>query len=69
MYLPPSVADAVANYFTKTLFPYSTPLGTIIHEPTNPHEAFGKVMVSNLAARGIELQTSKKYKSMAAQKG
>lgn len=40
----------------------------ILYEPINPHDAFGKVMVSNLAARGIELQTLKKYGSLAAQK-
>lgn len=68
IYLPPSIADAVATYFTKTLFPRSTPLGIILYEPINPHDAFGKVMVSNLAARGIELQTLKKYGSLAAQK-
>lgn len=68
IYLPPSIADAVATYFTKTLFPHSTPLGMILYEPINPHDAFGKVMVSNLAARGIELQTLKKYGSLAAQK-
>lgn len=41
----------------------------ILYEPINPHDAFGKVMVSNLAARGIELQTLKKYGSLTAQKG
>lgn len=40
----------------------------ILYEPINPHDAFGKVMVSNLSARGIELQTLKKYSSLAAQK-
>lgn len=68
IYLPPSIADAVATYFTKTLFPHATPLGMILYEPINPHDAFGKVMVSNLAARGIELQTLKKYGSLATQK-
>lgn len=67
VYLVPSEADNVALYFTKHLFPASTALGFIIYEPINPHDAFGKVMVSNLAARGIVLQTLRKYGSLEAQ--
>ena len=66
-YLTPDAADTVALYFTKHLFTSSTPLGMVLYEPINPHDAFGKVMVSNLAARGIVLQTLKKYGSLEAQ--
>ncbi|KAL6715211.1 carboxy methyl transferase for protein phosphatase 2A [Lecanora helva] len=67
VYLAPDAADAVAQYFTKFFFPASTPLGLILYEPINPLDAFGKVMVSNLAARGIVLQTLRKYGSLEAQ--
>ena len=67
VYLAPAAADAVALYFTQHLFPLSTPLGLVLYEPINPYDPFGKVMVSNLAARGIVLQTLCKYGSLEAQ--
>lgn len=67
VYLAPAAADTVACYFTKHLFPASTALGFVLYEPIKPHDAFGKVMVSNLAARGIVLQTLRKYGSLEAQ--
>lgn len=66
-YLPPAAADTVALYFTKHLFPDSTPVGLILYEPIHPDDPFGKTMVSNLAARGIVMQTLKKYGSLEAQ--
>lgn len=66
-YLAPAAADMVALYFTQHLFPSSTPLGLVLYEPIKPNDAFGKVMVSNLAARGIVLQTLRKYGSLEAQ--
>ncbi|OKL63678.1 Leucine carboxyl methyltransferase 1 [Talaromyces atroroseus] len=67
-YLSPHDADAVVDYFARTLFPFTTPLGLIIYEPIRPEDAFGKTMVSNLAARGIHLQTLHKYSSLPAQR-
>jgi len=67
IYLAPAAADAVVNYFAKHLFAPSTPLGVILYEPINPSDAFGKVMVSNLAQRGIVLQTLRRYGSLEAQ--
>ena len=67
IYLAPAAADAVVNYFTKHIFAPSTPLGIILYEPINPSDAFGKVMVSNLAQRGIVLQTIRRYGSLEAQ--
>lgn len=67
VYLAPAVADTVVRYFTQHLFPASTPLGLVLYEPINPHDAFGKVMESNLAARGIVLQTLRKYGSLESQ--
>ena len=66
-YLPPAAADTVALYFTKHFFPDSTPVGLILYEPIHPNDPFGRTMVSNLAARGIVLQTLKRYGSLEAQ--
>lgn len=67
VYLHPAAADEVLNYFTH-LFSAETPLGLVIYEPFNPFDSFGEVMVSNLAARGIVLQTLQKYHSLDVQK-
>ena len=67
VYLNPAAADTVALYFTQHLFLSTTSLGLVLYEPINPHDAFGRVMVSNLASRGIELQTLRKYGSLEAQ--
>lgn len=67
IYLEPGAADAVLDYFER-LFSSTTPLGVVLYEPFNPFDSFGKVMVSNLAARGIVLQTLQKYHSLEVQK-
>ena len=67
IYLPSSAADAVIGHFAS-LFPPSIPLSLILYEPINPFDPFGKVMVSNLAARGIVMQTLHRYGSLEAQK-
>jgi [phosphatase 2A protein]-leucine-carboxy methyltransferase len=68
IYLPPTAADAVLTAFTAHLIHPSTPCSTIIYEPIRPKDAFGRVMISNLAQRGIVLQTLQKYSSLHAQK-
>ena len=68
IYLPPAAADAVLKTFTTRIISPTTPLGTIIYEPIRPYDSFGQVMISNLAQRGIVLQTLQKYSSLAAQK-
>lgn len=68
IYLPPDQADSVVHHFTTTIFPPTTPLGLIIYEPIHPDDPFGRVMVSNLATRGIHLQTLNKYASLDAQR-
>lgn len=65
VYLEPTAADAVLNFFTSLL---RSALGIVIYEPINPFDPFGEVMVSNLAARGIVLQTLQKYHSLTVQK-
>lgn len=67
IYLDPVLADKAATYFTKFLLSPEVPLGMVLYEPIKPNDSFGKVMVSNLAARGIELRTLMKYGSMEAQ--
>jgi [phosphatase 2A protein]-leucine-carboxy methyltransferase len=44
------------------------PLGLILYEPIRPNDPFGQTMVSNLAARGIQLQTLHRYASLEAQR-
>ncbi|CAG8155123.1 unnamed protein product [Penicillium olsonii] len=82
IYLSPIEAQKVVSFFTEGLFgqiaPGSdgdalghtgvAPLGLILYEPIRPNDAFGEVMVSNLAARGIQLQTLHKYASLEAQR-
>ncbi|KAJ9204457.1 hypothetical protein DTO271D3_1944 [Paecilomyces variotii] len=48
--------------------PPTVPLGIVIYEPIRPDDPFGKTMVSNLATRGIQLQTLHKYASLNAQR-
>lgn len=84
IYLSPAEAEKVVTFFTEGLFGSVNisspdgglqtgntgvaPLGLILYEPIRPNDAFGEVMVSNLAARGIQLQTLHKYASLEAQR-
>ncbi|KAL8795635.1 MAG: hypothetical protein Q9195_001873 [Heterodermia aff. obscurata] len=67
IYLEPEAAETVLDYFAS-IFPSGTSLGFVLYEPINPFDSFGKMMVSNLAARGIVLQTLQKYHSLEIQK-
>ena len=64
-YLPPDTATSVIQYFTMHI---NAPLALIVYEPVRPFDAFGKTMVSNLASRGIHLQTLKRYSTLEAQR-
>ncbi|KAH9841269.1 leucine carboxyl methyltransferase like protein [Teratosphaeria destructans] len=64
-YLPPDAATSVLQYFTMNL---KSSLALVLYEPIRPFDAFGKTMVSNLASRGIHLQTLKRYGSLEAQR-
>ena len=66
VYLPPDDADAVLRYLSN-LFPNTTPLAIVIYEPIRPHDPFGKTMISNLASRGLQLQTLEKYHDLDQQ--
>ena len=67
IYLSPEDADSVLSYFISALHP-ATPVGMVIYEPIRPHDAFGRTMVSNLTARGIQLQTLNAHDTLGAQK-
>ncbi|KAL5364697.1 hypothetical protein BJX96DRAFT_168501 [Aspergillus floccosus] len=75
VYLSPREAAEVVGYFTEGVFGRGghlpgegVPLGLILYEPIRPDDAFGRTMVSNLATRGIQLQTLNEYGSLGAQR-
>lgn len=68
IYLPPAQADAILQTLANHMIAPTTPLSLVLYEPIHPHDSFGQVMVSNLAQRGIVLQTLHKYHSLAAQR-
>lgn len=57
-YLEPDQAKGVIRYFTDRI----PNLGLVLYEPVKPDDAFGKQMVSNLAARRIVMPTLEIYK-------
>ncbi|KAI2629498.1 leucine carboxyl methyltransferase [Xylaria nigripes] len=56
-YLELADASMVMKYFTDRI----QSLSCVIYEPIHPDDAFGKQMVSNLAARHIRMPTLEKY--------
>lgn len=64
-YMPPEQAANAVKYFTDRI---TSPTGLVIYEPVRPFDAFGRTMVSNLASRGIHMQTLKRYSSLDAQR-
>ena len=64
-YLPPDTATSVIQYFQMNI---NSDLAMILYEPVRPFDAFGKTMVTNLASRGIHMQTLKRYSSLQAQR-
>ncbi|KAM0202925.1 hypothetical protein ACHAPQ_001137 [Fusarium lateritium] len=56
-YLSVTEASDVINFFGSRI----PNLATIIYEPIRPDDAFGKMMVSNLAARHIQMPTLQTY--------
>ena len=67
-YLPPETTVSILRTFSERLMPPPTPLALIIYEPIKPDDAFGRMMVSNLASRGIHLQTLHTYSTLAKQR-
>ncbi|KAL2200670.1 S-adenosyl-L-methionine-dependent methyltransferase [Corynascus similis CBS 632.67] len=80
-YLPPTQAASVLSHFTTHIPANSSNnngdndsnttnnnfLGLVLYEPILPHDAFGRTMVSNLAARGIAMPTLDAYPTAADQ--
>ncbi|KAI8685765.1 Leucine carboxyl methyltransferase 1 [Fusarium keratoplasticum] len=63
-YLSVAGASNVISFFASQI----PSLATIIYEPTHPDDAFGRMMVSNLAARRIQMPTLDKYPTPEAQR-
>lgn len=57
-YLETADAEDVVRYFVDRI----PDLGIVLYEPTKPDDAFGKQMVSNLAARRIKMPALDVYK-------
>ncbi|KAF4126718.1 hypothetical protein GMORB2_0455 [Geosmithia morbida] len=62
-YMSPQEAMGVMSYFTSRI----AALSTAIYEPIRPDDPFGRVMVSNLAARRIRMPTLNAYPQPADQ--
>lgn len=58
-YLETPVAKGALSWFTNCL----SNLAVVIYEPVRPNDAFGKMMVSNLAARHIRMPTVQDYET------
>ncbi|KAK8206624.1 carboxy methyl transferase for protein phosphatase 2A [Zalaria obscura] len=67
-YLPPEVTTSILQRVSNSVISPTAPLALIVYEPIRPYDSFGKTMISNLASRGIHLQTLKKYSSLDAQR-
>lgn len=62
-YLEADVARDVLKWFGDRI----SSLGVIVYEPIGVNDAFGQMMVENLAARGIVMPTVQRYRSLADQ--
>jgi len=59
-YLDVSVADGVLAYFSRTVAAAAR-LGVVLYEPVRAADAFGQVMMRNLAARRVVMPTVLAY--------
>ncbi|PQE31324.1 leucine carboxyl methyltransferase 1 protein [Rutstroemia sp. NJR-2017a WRK4] len=64
-YLNAEVAKNVINWFTGKI----KSVGLVLYEPIGVNDAFGQMMVENLASRGITMPTVHKYKTLEDQRG
>lgn len=58
-------ADNILKWIAQD---FTSSVGLVLYEPIGGEDAFGKVMIQNLAARGIVLKTLKRYSSLERQK-
>ncbi|KAH7312943.1 S-adenosyl-L-methionine-dependent methyltransferase [Rhexocercosporidium sp. MPI-PUGE-AT-0058] len=63
-YLETETARDVVKWFTDRI----PSAGIVLYEPIAVNDAFGQVMVSNLASRGISMPTLKHYTTLSDQK-
>lgn len=64
-YLEPPESQRILSWFTDRI----PSVGVIIYEPVRPDDPFGRMMVSNLAARRIRMPTLDAYREPADQVG
>ncbi|KAG0649123.1 Leucine carboxyl methyltransferase 1 [Hyphodiscus hymeniophilus] len=64
-YLEVDVAKDVLKWFTDRI----PSIGVILYEPIGVDDAFGQMMVENLATRGIVMPTVQRYKALEDQLG
>lgn len=57
-YLQMAEAEGVIKYFADRI----PDLGIVLYEPVKPDDPFGRMMISNLAARGVRMPTLDAYK-------
>ncbi|OCK80024.1 leucine carboxyl methyltransferase [Lepidopterella palustris CBS 459.81] len=67
-YLPSATATSILHTLVTTILPPPTPCSLILYEPINPHDAFGRTMISNLASRNIYLPTLTTYPTISSQR-
>lgn len=63
-YLEVDMAQNVIKWFKDRI----PSIGIVLYEPVGVHDAFGQMMVENLASRGIVMPTVQKYKTLQDQK-
>ncbi|ESZ99120.1 hypothetical protein SBOR_0530 [Sclerotinia borealis F-4128] len=63
-YLEVGTAQNVIKWFADKI----PSIGIVLYEPVGVHDAFGQMMVENLASRGIVMPTVQKYKTLEDQK-
>jgi [phosphatase 2A protein]-leucine-carboxy methyltransferase len=68
IYLQASTVANILATFIQKYIPSPTPLSLVLYEPILPNDAFGQVMISNLASRNIRLPTLSAYPGLADQK-
>lgn len=63
-YLQPQDSDQVLEWLSSN---FRNGLGIAVYEPIGGNDSFGKVMIENLASRGISLPTLKKFPTLESQ--
>lgn len=62
-YMTAQEADTVIRFFTERI----ETCGIILYEPTKPNDAFGQMMTSNLAQRGLSMPSIQTYHNLESQ--